>query len=86
MLFALADLEKRRLGKINVTRIKQRSHISEKECQQKRSDMSTVDIGIRHDNDLVISKLVYIEIFAYARTESGNDGNKLFICDNLVKA
>lgn len=66
--------------------VKQRSHVSEEECEQKRSDMSAVNIGIGHDNHLVISELVYIKIFAYTCTESGNDRDKLFVCNNLVKA
>ena len=69
-----------------MTCINKRTHISEEECKKKCSDMSTVDIGIGHDNNFVISQLFNIKFVTDTCSECGNDRNKLFVGNDLIKS
>ncbi len=46
--------------------------------------MCTIDIGIGHDNNLVITKLLNIEILTNTSTKRGNHGFDFFISKNPV--
>ena len=48
--------------------------------------MRAIDIGIRHDDDLVIAELIDIEIFAKAGAERDDDGLELVVAVNFVGA
>ena len=48
--------------------------------------MRAVDIGIRHDDDLVIAELIDIEILAKAGAERDDDGLELVVAVNFVGA
>ncbi len=37
-------------------------HLAEEEGEQQRANMSAVDVGVRHDDDLVIAQLVGVEL------------------------
>ena len=85
MLFALADLIKRRLRNENMTMLNERLHIAIEEGQKKRTDMGTIDIGIGHDDDLAITALREIEILADARAKCRDHRADLGIGENFVK-
>src|SRR5690606_16077201 len=61
---AAADLVKRRLRDIEMPRLDQFGHLPEKEGQQQRADMCAVDVGIGHDDDLVVTQLFKVEFVA----------------------
>jgi hypothetical protein len=44
-------------------------HLAEKECDQKRSDMCAVDIGVGHDNDFLVTKVLLAIARARAAAE-----------------
>ena len=48
--------------------------------------MRAVDIGICHDDDLVIAQLIDVEILAQSRAERDDDGLELVVAVNLVGA
>src|SRR6185437_3851714 len=53
---AAVHLVERRLRDIEITAFDQRRHLAEEERQQQRADMRTVDVGVGHQNDLVIAQ------------------------------
>ena len=57
LLFALANFIERRLSNINMSALDQVTHLTEEKSEQQRTDMRTVYIGIRHDDDAVIPKV-----------------------------
>ena len=64
----------RRLGDIEVPALDNGGHVAEKERQQQRADVLTVNIGIGHANDTVIAELALVQLVANAGTEGGNQG------------
>ena len=60
---ALQPVE-RRLRDVEKPLFDQRSHLAEEEGQQQRADVAAVDIGVGHDDDAVIARLVGVEILA----------------------
>ena len=62
----------------------ERPHEAEEERQKKRSDMAAVDIGIGHDDDLVIPELVEVEFVADAGAERRDDGLELVVVGCIV--
>ena len=59
---AARDLVERRLGDVEVAALDQLRHLPEEEGQQQRADMGAVDVGVGHDDDLVIAQLVDVEL------------------------
>ncbi len=59
--FALLHFEERRLGDIDIPALQQLRHLAEEEGQQQGPDMAPVDVGVGHENDLVIARLGDIE-------------------------
>ena len=50
-------------------------HLPEEEGQQQRADMRAINVGISHDNDAVVSQLVWIKfILADAAPQGGDQG------------
>ena len=48
--------------------------------------MRAVDIGIRHNDYLVVAKLCYIKFVAYSGAEGYDYGHELLVADNSVKS
>ena len=42
----------------------QRRHLPEEERQQQRTDMRAIDVGVGHDDDLVVAQLFDVEFVA----------------------
>ena len=51
-------------------------HVAEEEGEQQYTYMRTVNIGIRHDDDLAVPELVYVEFLSDTAPESLNYRNK----------
>ena len=67
-LFSLNDAIERRLSDINMSACHQISHMAEQERQQQRSNVTAVDVGVSHYDDLAIAALGDIHlIFAASR-------------------
>ena len=47
-------------------------HLTEEEGQQQRTDVRTIDVSIRHDNNAVIAQLIRIKLFTTDTTAQGN--------------
>ena len=86
MGFAFGNFVKRRLGDINIAVLNKRAHIAEEERQKQRADMRAVDVGIRHNDDFVITKLGNVKIIADAGAERQNDRRQFIVADNFVDA
>ena len=62
-------------------------HLAVEEGQQQGADMGAVDIGVGHDDDLVIAQLVGVELLAPdAGAERGDQGHDLLARQHLVEA
>ena len=68
-LLALLYSEERRLCSVYVSALDERCHISEEECQKQCSDVRSVDVSIRHDDDLVVAQLADVEVLADVAAE-----------------
>ena len=84
---AARHLVERRLRDIEIAALDQRRHLAEEERQQQRADMRAVDIGVGHQDDLVIAQLGQIEIVAAdAGAERGDQRADLLGAQHLVEA
>ena len=63
----------------------QLGHIAEKEREQERTDMGTVHVGIRHDDDLMIADFIKVKILTDAGSECCNNRLEFLIAHHLVK-
>ena len=61
-------------------------HEAIEEGQEQRPDVGAVDVGIGHDDDLIITAFAQVKFLADARTESGNHGTDFIIGQDLVEA
>ena len=73
VLFTLwLNLIQRRLSNVYITCVNHWLHITIEEGKQKNSNVRAVNIGIGHDDNLVITSLLNIKLISNARTNSGN--------------
>ena len=63
---AFGDLVERRLGDEQVAGADDVGHLAVEEGQQQGADMRAIDIGVGHDDDLVIAQLFEVELVADA--------------------
>ena len=84
VFLALGDTVERRLRDIHVTGFNQGLHIAEKEGQQERADMGAVNVGIRHDDNLVVAELFEVKFVADTGTQRGDDRHELVVAVNTV--
>ena len=61
---AALDLIERRLGDIEIAALDDLRHLPVEEGQQQRADMGAVDVGVGHDDDLVVAALLDVEFLA----------------------
>ena len=64
----------------------ERLHLAVEEREQQRADMRAVDVGVGHDDDLVIAQFAQIELVADAGTECGDQRADLLARQHLVDA
>ncbi len=63
-LFALLHFVERGLCDVEVALVDQLRHLAIEERQQQRADVRTVDVGVGHDDDVVVAELVDVEVLA----------------------
>ena len=84
---ALLDLEERGLGNIEIAFFDDLRHLPVEKCQQERPYVSAVHIRVRHEYDLMIADLRYVEVLrADAGSERGDEDPDLFGAEHLVEA
>ena len=84
---AARDFVERRLGDVEMAAVDDLAHLPVEERQQQRADMGAVDVGVRHDDDLVIAQLVDGEfVGADAGAERGDQRADLLGRQHLVHA
>src|SRR3546814_3573939 len=66
---SLRDLVERRLRDVEMAVLDDLGHLAIEEGQEQRADMRAVDVGVGHDDDLVIAQLVDREFVADAGAE-----------------
>ena len=59
-LGALRQPVERRHGEIEMAALDQLRHLPVEEGDQQRGDMGAVDVGVGHDDDLVVAQLVVL--------------------------
>src|SRR5581483_6946468 len=75
-----------RLGDVHVAFLDQRAHLAVEERQQQGADVRAVDVGVGHDDDLVVAQLREVEVVAEPRAERGDHRANLFVGEHLVDA
>ncbi len=84
---ALGRLVERRLGDIEVAALDQLRHLPVEEGQQQGADVGAVDVGVGHDDDLVVAHLVGVEVVAAdAGAQRRDQGADLLGAQHLVEA
>ena len=84
---AALHLEQRRLGDEEMPVLDDRPHLPEEEGQQQRADVRAVDVGVGHDDDLVVAQLLHVEVVAAdAGAERGDQRADLLAPEHLVEA
>ena len=86
LLLSARELVKRRHRRVNIAVFDKRAHIAEEEGQKKRPYMTAVNIGIGHDDYLVIAELVHVELVPYPRAQRENERVELVVAVYLVGA
>jgi len=81
---ALATKVERWSGDVEVALFNQDFHLTEEEGHQQGVDVTTIDIGIGHDNDLMITQLADVELFGVLFRANGNTQRCVHVADFLV--
>src|SRR5579864_525271 len=83
--FPALDAIERRLGDVNMALFDEFAHVAEEKCKEQRANVTAVDVGVGHENDLVVAELGGVEIvLADAGAEGGDDGADFFVAEHLV--
>src|SRR6185436_3382719 len=81
------NLVERWLSDVDAALLDQSRHLPEEKREQKCADVRTVDVGVRHDDDLMIAELRRIEIVATdTRAERCDQRADLLRGQHLVEA
>ena len=84
---AARHLVERRLRDEEMAAVDDLAHLAVEERQQQRADMRAVDVGVRHDDDLVVAQLVGVElVVADAGAERRDQRADLLGRQHLVEA
>ena len=86
-LFALLDLVQRRLRDVDVSALDQVEHLPIEKSQQERADMRSIDVGVGHDDDAVITQLVRVVLVLAETCSQRRDQRQNFLrADQLFEA
>ena len=84
---ALGHFVERRLRDVEMTLFDQLGHLAVEERQEQGADMRTVDVCVRHDDDLVIAQLAQVKIVAAdTGPERGDEGTDLLTGQHFVES
>ena len=80
------DFVERGLGDVEVAAFDQFRHLAEEECQDQRADMRAIDIGIGHDDDLVVAQFLDVELIPPdAGAQCGDQGTDFLAGEHAIK-
>ena len=85
LLLAALDPVERRLGDVEMTLLDDVGEVAVEEGQQERADMRAVDVGVGHDDDLVVAQLAEVEIVADAGAQGGDQRADLLAAQHPVE-
>ncbi len=86
LLLAFLHLVKRRLGNIDIAPLDQLGHLAEEERQQQGTNVRTIHVRIRHDDDAVVAEFFHIVfVAANAAAQSGDQGAHFLGGEHLVE-
>src|SRR5262249_38089498 len=81
------DLVERRLGDMQIATLDHRPHVPEEESQEQSTNMRSVNIGIRHNDDAVIADLLDIKVVPTDTSPKGGDEHLDFLAaEHFVEA
>ena len=72
LLAALLELVERRLGDVDVAGLDQLLHLAVQQRQHERADVRAVDVGVRHQDHLVVARVLDVELVAHAGADRGD--------------
>ena len=55
------------------------------EREQQRADVGAVDVGVRHDDDLVVAELLDVEVVADSAADGGDERLHFLVLEHLVE-
>ena len=80
----LLELVERRLGDVDVAGLDQLLHLAEEQRQHERADVGAVDVGVGHEDDLVVARALEVELVAHAGADRGDQRLDLVVLQDLV--
>ena len=86
------DFVERRLGDVDVAALDQALHLAVEKREEERADVGAVDVGVRHDDDLVVAGFGGVEAadglvaLADAGAAGGDEGADFLVGEDLVEA
>src|SRR5690606_34822229 len=84
LLLALLDPVERRLRDVDEAGHDELRHLTEEEREQEGTDVRAVDVGIGHDDDLVVARVLELELVTDARADRRDDGADLVVREDPV--
>src|SRR5438094_314842 len=84
----LADISavERRLRQIDTAELHELGELTVEERQQKRANVRTVDVGVTHQDDLVVANLRSLEVRSDARADRADERLDLLVLEHAVDA
>ena len=87
VFFAAPRAVERRLRDVEIAALDELGHLAIKERQEKRADVTAVDVGVGHQNDLVVAELLDVEAsLADSAAERRDERADLGARQHLVEA
>src|ERR1700730_12825429 len=81
---ALGQPVERRNRQIKMPRLDEFRHLAKEKSNQKGSDMGTIDIGVGHDDDFFVAKVLFLVMRSGAAPERLDKIVELLIARELV--
>src|SRR3990172_13230893 len=75
-----------RLCNVRVSRIDERSHVTEEQGQEKGRDVLPVDVRVRSRHDAMVSDLRQVELVPDPPSDRGDQGPDLLVLQHLVQS
>ena len=88
LALALLGAVERRERDVDVAGLEERAEVAVDEREQQRPDVGAVDVGVRHQDDLVVAELLVVELVGLGGepdAERGDDVLDLLVVEDLVE-
>ena len=84
LLRALLDLVERRLSDVDEAGVNQRLHLAEQQSQDQGADVGAVNVGVGHQNNLVITGVFEVKLARDAGSNCGDQSLNFGVLEHLV--